>query len=237
MMKNTAIVLAGGSGSRIGGKCPKQYMELCKKPLICHCLQTFENSFIDEIVLVCREGEQEFCRKEIVDKYGFKKVSQIVTGGRERYDSVYNGLKAAGECDYVFIHDGARPFVTEYVLERCLHYAKKYKAAAAAVRAKDTIKLEDGDGFISQSPDRELVWQIQTPQVFEYGMIMICYEKLKRDEKRLAEAGVRVTDDTMVAKMYSDVDAKLVESDYKNIKITTADDIIIAEAFGKGTVL
>ncbi len=117
------------------------------------------------------------------------------------------------------------------MLERCLHYVEKYKAAAAAVRAKDTIKLENGDGFIDQSPDRELVWQIQTPQVFEYKMILSCYEKLKKNEKRLAEAGVRVTDDTMVAKMYANIDARLVESDYKNIKITTTDDLIIAKAF------
>ncbi len=230
-MKNTAIVLAGGSGNRMGISRPKQYLEICGKPLICYSLQTFEESFIDETVLVCRNGDEEFCRNEIVEKYGYKKVKAVVPGGRERYDSVSNGLLAAEDCDYCFIHDGARPFVSGYVLERCLHYVEKYKAAAAAVRAKDTIKLENGDGFIDQSPDRELVWQIQTPQVFEYKMILSCYEKLKKNEKRLAEAGVRVTDDTMVAKMYADTDAKLVESDYRNIKITTTDDLIIAEAF------
>lgn len=232
-MKNTAIVLAGGSGKRLGGTRPKQYMELCGKPLIWYCLKTFEDSFMDEIVLVCRKGEEEYCQKEIVEKYGFKKITQIVCGGRERYDSVYNGLKACGDCKNVFIHDGARPFVTEYVLERCLHYVEKYGAAAAAVKAKDTIKLENGDGFIAQTPDRELVWQIQTPQVFEYRMILGCYEKLKKDEDRLIKADVSVTDDTMVAKMYADIDARLVESDYKNIKITTADDILIAEAIVK----
>lgn len=230
-MKNSAIVLAGGNGSRMGGSRPKQYIEICGKPLICYSLEAFENSFIDEIVLVCRDGDKEFCDNEIVEKFNYKKIKAVVPGGRERYDSVYNGLLAVGECDYCFIHDGARPFITGHVLERCLHYVEKYKAAAAAVRAKDTIKLENGDGFIDQSPDRELVWQIQTPQVFEYKMILSCYEKLKKNEKRLAEAGVRVTDDTMVAKMYANIDARLVESDYKNIKITTTDDLIIAKAF------
>lgn len=230
-LKNIAIVLAGGSGRRLGGKQPKQYMELCGKPLIYYCLKTFEESFIDEVVLVCREGDEEYCRKEIVDKFDLRKVTDIVPGGRERYDSVYNGLKACRDCKNVFIHDGARPFVTRYVLERCLHYVEKYSAAAAAVKAKDTIKLENGDGFIDQTPDRDLVWLIQTPQVFKFDMILKCYEKLKREEKRLAAANVSVTDDTMVAKMFADVDARLVESDYKNIKITTADDLIIAEAF------
>ena len=229
-MKNTAIVLAGGSGRRMGTDRPKQYLELGGRPLLCHCLDTFERSFVDAVVLVCRKGEEDYCKKEIVEKYGYKKVKAIVAGGRERYDSVYNGLKETEGYDYVFIHDGARPFVSEHVLERCLHYAEKYGAAVAAVKAKDTIKIENGDGFVEQSPDRSLVWMVQTPQVFERNMISECYEKLKRDEKRLAEAGVYITDDTMVAKMYADVDAKLVESSYDNIKITTMDDMAVAEA-------
>ncbi len=232
-MKNTAVVLAGGSGRRMGYDKPKQYMEICGKPLICYCLETFEESFVDSIVLVCGRGEEDFCRGQIADKYGFKKIEAIVAGGKERYDSVYNGLCAAGESDNVFIHDGARPFVSQYVLERCLHYVEKYKAAVAAVRSKDTIKIENGDGFVEQSPDRSKVWLMQTPQVFKYKMILECYEKLKRDESRLEEAGVRITDDTMVAKMYADIDAKLVESEYENIKITTPDDIIMAEAILK----
>ncbi len=229
-MRNTAVVLAGGSGRRMGYDKPKQYMDISGKPLIYYCLDTFEKSFIDSIVLVCGSGEEELCRREVVEKYGFKKIEAIVAGGKERYDSVYNGLKVIRECDNVFIHDGARPFVSEYVLERCLHYVEKYKAAVAAVRSKDTVKIENGDGFVEQSPDRSLVWLMQTPQVFEYKMIFECYEKLKRDESRLEEAGVRITDDTMVAKMYADIDAKLVESEYENIKITTPDDLLLAEA-------
>ena len=189
-MKNIAIVLAGGSGKRMGGDRPKQYMELGGKPLIFYSLKTFEESFMDAVVLVCREGEEDFCKKEVAERYGFQKIKAIVPGGKERYDSVYNGLKKTEGYDHVFIHDGARPFVTGYVLERCLHYVEKYGAAVAAVRAKDTIKIENGDGFVEQSPDRSLVWMMQTPQVFDRDMIMSCYEKLKRDEKRLSDAGV-----------------------------------------------
>lgn len=228
-MKCTAVVLAGGQGKRMGAGVAKQYLDLCGRPVIYYALKTFEESFIDDIVLVCPEGGEEYCSGQIVDKYGFRKVSAIVPGGAERYDSVYNGLKAAEGCDYVFIHDGARPFVSQYVLERCLHYVQKYGAAVAAVKAKDTVKIENGDGFIKETPDRSLVWLMQTPQVFDYKLINECYGKLKAEEQRLRTAGVSVTDDTMVAKMFADVDAKLVESSYDNIKITTPDDMMLAE--------
>ena len=229
-MKTVAIVLAAGKGKRMGGRVPKQYLMLGGKPLVYYSLAAFEESFIDEVVLICAEGEEEYCRKEIVIKYGFSKVVKIVTGGRERYNSVYNGLMAANGCDFCFIHDGARPFVSQHVLDRCLHYVEKYSAAVAAVPAKDTIKLENGDGFIKSTPDRSLVWMIQTPQVFEFHLIRDAYEKLIEQEERLRNAGVKVTDDTMVAKMFADVDAKLVESSYFNIKITTPEDLILAEA-------
>lgn len=227
-MKCTAIVLAGGQGKRMGTGTAKQFLDLGGRPVICHCLKTFESSFIDDIILVCQSGSEEYCREQIVNKYGFRKVVKIVAGGAERYDSVYNGLIAADGTDYVFIHDGARPFVTQYVLERCLHYVQKYGAAVAAVKAKDTVKLEDGDGFIKDTPDRSLVWLMQTPQVFDYKLIRDCYEKLEGSKERLKEAGVAVTDDTMVAKMFADKDAKLVESSDFNLKITTPDDMVIA---------
>ena len=228
-MDNVAVVLAGGRGKRMGADVAKQYMMLAGKPLIYYSLKTFDDSFMDAVVLVCGAGEEDVCRNEIVGKYGLKKVAAVVAGGTERYDSVYKGIMAAPECRHIFIHDGARPFVSEYVLERCLHYAEKYGAAVAAVRVKDTVKIEDGDGFISESPDRSLVWLMQTPQVFDYPMIKNAYAKLETDKDRLKEAGVSVTDDTMVAKMYADIDAKLVESTYDNFKITTPEDLITAE--------
>lgn len=229
-MKTDAIVLAGGRGLRMGGSRPKQYMELCGKPMIYYSLKAFEESFIDNVILVCSEGDEDYCRKEIVIKYGLNKVNRIVAGGRERFDSVYNGLMASGGCDYVYIHDGARPLVSQYILDRCQHYVEKYRAAVAACPAKDTVKIEDGNRFIASTPDRDRVWLMETPQVFEYGLARSAYEKLYEGRERLKAAGVNITDDTMVVKMFEDVDAYLVEDIYCNIKITRPGDLVIAEA-------
>ncbi|MCR5525852.1 MAG: 2-C-methyl-D-erythritol 4-phosphate cytidylyltransferase [Lachnospiraceae bacterium] len=229
-MKVDAIVLAGGKGRRMGGSTPKQYLDLCGKPVLYYSLKAFEDSFIDNVTLVCGEGEEDYCRKEIVIKYGLTKVNKIVAGGKERYDSVYAGLMADNGCNYVYIHDGARPLVTQYILERLQHYVEKYGAAVAASPAKDTIKIDNGDGFIKSTPDRSSVWLMQTPQVFEYPLIRDAYQKLMDSKDRLKQAGVSVTDDTMVAKMFGDVDARLVENPESNLKITTPEDMIIAEA-------
>ena len=229
-MKCAAVILAGGSGKRMGTRLPKQYIELDGKPALYYSLKTFSYmEFIDEIVIVASEEHAEKVQKEIVDLYGFYKVSSIASGGRERYHSVSRGLEALSrDTDYVFIHDGARPFVSSYTIERCLHYALKYKAAVAAVRSKDTVKLADDDSMIRSTPDRAHVWQVQTPQTFEYEMIKNAYRRLLDDEERLSGAGLSVTDDTMVAKMYADIDARLVESTYDNIKLTTPEDLELA---------
>ena len=232
-MKTNAIVLAGGRGRRMGSSMPKQYMDLAGRPVIYYSLKAFEESFIDNVILVCTEGDEDYCRKEIVIKYGLSKVNKIIAGGKERYDSVIKGLSVSGGCDYVYIHDGARPLVSQYILERCQHYVEKYDAAVAAAPASDTIKIEDGNGFIKSTPDRSLVWLMQTPQVFSYSLVKNAYEKLAESEERLKNAGVSVTDDTMVVKMFGGVDAKLVENKDCNIKITTPQDMIIAEAIMK----
>ncbi len=232
-MKTDAIVLAGGKGSRMGSRTPKQYMDLLGKPMLYYSLAAFEESFIDNVILVCNEGEEDYCRKEIVIKYGLNKVNRIVPGGRERFDSVYNGLCASSGCDYVYIHDGARPLISQYILDRCQHYVEKYRAAVAASPARDTVKIEDGDHFIASTPDRDRVWLMETPQVFEYALARSAYEKLMASKERLKEAGVNITDDTMVIKMFEDVDAYLVENTSCNIKVTKPDDLMIAEAFLK----
>ena len=226
-----AVLLAGGAGRRMGGKVPKQFVDLNGKPVLCYSLKTFsESAIIDEIVIVSDEEHIGYVEKDIVDLYGFYKVSNVVKGGRERYHSVARGLEAvSADTDYVFIHDGARPFVTAHTIERCLHYTEKYKAAVAAVKVKDTVKIADDDGFIVSTPDRSNVWQVQTPQSFEYLLIRNAYRRLLDDEERLKSAGISVTDDTMVAKMYADVDAKLVESTYENIKLTTPGDLDYAD--------
>ena len=230
-MKCAAVILAGGSGKRMGLKIPKQYMELGGKPVLFYSLNAFsEAEFIDEIVIVADEEHMEDVQSGIVDLYGFHKVSTVVKGGKERYHSVARGLEALSrDTDYVFIHDGARPFVSSYTIERCLHYVKKHRAAVAAVKSKDTVKIADDDSMIVSTPDRSRVWQVQTPQTFEYLLIRDAYRRLIDDEDRLKAAGISVTDDTMIAKMYADIDARLVESSYNNIKLTTPEDMESAE--------
>lgn len=225
-MGNTAIVLAGGSGSRMKSKVKKQYLLIKEKPVLYYSLAVFQKScHIDEIVLVCGTGEVELCRKDIVEQYGFTKVTQIVEGGKERYHSVHNGLKVIENCEYVMIHDGARPFVDEKMLERIMFELKRGNACVAAVPVKDTIKMSDKAGFVDQTPPRELLWTVQTPQSFSYDIIRAAYDRLEKQE----EIEVKITDDAMVAEYFAHVPVKLVEGSYENIKITTPEDLLLAE--------
>lgn len=229
-MKTSAIVLAGGSGSRMHSNTKKQYMLLDGAPLISYCLKTMENSFIDEIILVASKEDETYVRTEIVEKYGIKKVSAIVEGGAERYDSVYNGLMAVSHsCDYVFIHDGARPFVTAEILLRTLEGARKFRACVAGMPVKDTIRIVDDDDMSLETPDRRYVWLMQTPQTFEYSLVQKAYSDLFNLEKK-HETPAGITDDAMVVEHFSGVRAKMVIGDYNNIKITTPEDIATAQA-------
>lgn len=228
--KRVAIILAGGRGSRMNSDIPKQYMNLDDKPVLYYSIKAFEQSAVDKIVLVAGAGDIDYCRREIVEKFGFKKVEAIVAGGTERYYSVLNGLRAvvpgeSGET-YVFIHDGARPCVTKQIIEKCGIEVELYKACVAAVPVKDTIKVADEDGYAKDTPPRNLLWQIQTPQCFEYNLVKNAYEAMASDEKR----GV-ITDDAMVVEKYTDIKVKLTEASYKNIKITTPEDLTVAGLF------
>ncbi len=235
MMENrertAAVVLAAGSGKRMGGSTKKQYMLIGDKPVLYYSLKCFQESFVDEIILVAGAGETEYCQKEIAERFGFDKVSRIVEGGRERYHSVAIGLQAIENCKYVFIHDGARPMVSGEILNRLLSCVRKEDACVAGMPVKDTIKLADQEGYIAATPDRRLVWQVQTPQVFEYSLIKGAYEKLIQREEEFLEKGISVTDDAMVLETLTGHKVKLVEGSYKNIKITTPEDIGIAEIF------
>ncbi len=233
--KCTAIVLAAGQGKRMSTNVPKQYLLIKDKPVLYYSLKVFEESFVDEIILVTGEGDIDYCRQEIVDKYGFHKVSRIVAGGAERYHSVYEGIKAAGSCDYIFIHDGARPFITEAILQRAYENVIEYNVCVVGMPVKDTIKLADKNGFASDTPRRDLVWAIQTPQVFSYFIIEEAYSMLMEKEKSLIEKGIIVTDDAMVVETFTDRKVKLVNGSYENIKITTPEDLKIAEAFLENT--
>lgn len=230
-MKTTAIVLAGGSGKRMNSNVKKQFLQIHDKPLLYYALKAFEDSFIDSVILVTSEEDKERCQKEIVEKYHFHKVKKIVCGGKERYHSVANGVMAAEECDYLFIHDGARPFVTQDMLIRLYEEVKKSNACVAGMPVKDTIKIADVDGYIDSTPRRDLVWMIQTPQVFSYQLISKAYAMLLKEESSLIEKGISITDDAMVVETFFGEKVKLVEGSYKNIKVTTPEDISVAEGF------
>lgn len=221
--KTAAIVLAGGKGSRMGTDIPKQYIEINGKPLLYYTLKAFEESMTDEIVIAVADEYKSYVQEEIVKRYGFNKVTALVTGGNERYDSVYNALKAIKYADYVAIHDGARPFVTPKVIAASFEQAYIYKGAVAGVPSKDTVKICDEQGFCMETPNRKNVWIIQTPQTFEYSLILDAYKRQQECDDRL------VTDDAMVVEKYSDVKVKVFEGDYKNIKITTKEDLEVAK--------
>lgn len=221
----TAIVLAAGQGKRMGTSVQKQYLEIKGKPVLYYSLKAFEDSqYIDDIILVVGENEIEYCQKEIVEAYAFSKVKKIVSGGAERYHSVWNGLQEV-EDGYVFIHDGARPFVTEEIIKRAYDTVICERACVVGMPVKDTIKIADEEGFIAETPDRDYVWLIQTPQVFELDLVKAAYAKL------MENPDVKVTDDAQVVEnmMYEEV--KLVRGSYENIKITTPEDLQIAEIF------
>ncbi len=232
--RTAAVVLAAGSGKRMNSGVKKQYLEIAGKPVLYYSLKAFEESFIDEIILVVSENEIEQIRENYVWRYGFQKVTAIVAGGKERYHSVYCGLQAVSQgCDYVFIHDSARPMLTQDILNRAYQTVLKEKACVVGMPSKDTVKIANEDGFVSTTPNRRLVWTIQTPQVFEYSMVLKAYKELIEKEQELLDADVQITDDAMVVEYFSHHQVKLVEGSYENIKITTPEDIAIAENFLK----
>ena len=197
--KCTAVVLAAGKGSRMGTKIQKQYLEICGKPVLYYSLAAFAASPIID---------------EIV----------LVTGEGKTDYCRKNIIEA-----YVFIHDGARPFVDESIIERTYQAVKEYRACVAGMPSKDTVKIVDENDFAVNTPERRFVWCIQTPQVFETALIRHAYFKLMENEEN--ETGI--TDDAMVVERMENCAVKLVEGSYENIKITTPEDLILAESLIK----
>ena len=226
-MAVAGIVLAGGKGSRMQSDVPKQYMELLGKPLLYYSLKAFEDSDVDQVVLVTAEGDEEYCRKELVERFGFTKVVAIVAGGAERYASVWNGLKCLKEQEpeYVLIHDGARPLVTVELINRLITETEQYNACVAGMPVKDTIQMTDDRGTITLTPKRDSLWTAQTPQSFEFSLAYDAYEQL------MQETEINVTDDAMVVGLYHDISIQMVRGSYTNIKVTTPEDLVLAEAF------
>lgn len=235
--KTAAVVLAAGQGKRMGSGTAKQYMRLGDKPVLYYALRAFEQSGTDTVVLVTGKDEIEYCRKEIVEFYGFKKVKAIVPGGKERYHSVACGLRAIKEIEsgteIVLVHDGARPFVTPDMIHTLIKETGEKEACVIGTPVKDTIKIADDEGCCAQTPPRNKVWAVQTPQAFKYNLVAEAYARLLQREEELIGQGVLITDDAMVVEHMTNSKVFLVEGDYTNIKITTPEDLIICEAFLK----
>lgn len=228
MGKNTAIVLAAGQGKRMNSKIQKQFLEIQGRPILYYSLYCFQESpLIDDIILVTGKQSIDYCEKDIIRKYGFTKVKDIIEGGKERYDSVYAGLLACKDTEYVLIHDGARPFITLGMIERGLACVKKTGACSAGMPSKDTVKIVDSDGFVKATPERDRVWIIQTPQIFSYSLIRNAHESIRGGSM------TNITDDAMIVEDQTSVQVALFEGSYRNIKITTPEDLYVAEAFLK----
>jgi len=219
-MKITAIILSAGSGKRMNADTKKQYIQINGKPIIWYTLRSFQNSDVDDIVLVTGYQDIEYC-KEMVQESDFYKVTTIVAGGEERYDSVYNGLLACDETDYVLIHDGARPAVDADTIKKNIEKVVEKKACITAVPLKDTIKRVDDKGIVIDTPKRSEMWAIQTPQSFAYNIILNAYNRMK--EAEYSEA----TDDSMIVEKFGDTEVSIIEGKYTNIKVTTQEDLVL----------
>ena len=224
-MKTAAVIVAAGKGSRMHSDIPKQYLTLCGMPVLCHSVRAFQKAGASKIVVVVAPGDVDYCREEILAPCGFTDIV-LVEGGKERHDSVYQGLLAAAGCEYVWIHDGARPLIDQGTIGRTLDVAMTEGACVAAMPVKDTIKVADDAGYVAATPERAKLWQVQTPQTFSYELIC------KAHQLRLDGMGdpTKITDDGMLVEQLLAKPVKLVEGSYRNLKITTEEDMKIAEA-------
>ena len=220
-MKIAAVIVAAGSGKRMNSLKPKQFLTLAGKPVLWHTLRSFiKSGMFSEIVLVINRDSGHYCQQNVIKKYKFNQV-KLVVGGKERQDSVYQGLKSIQPCDLVCIHDGVRCLVSEQIIKDSVAAAKKYGAAIAAVPVKDTTKTGNKNALVIKTVARQNLWSIQTPQVFKYELIMKAYAQAYKQK-------FYGTDDaSLVEKMGGKV--KLVMASYNNIKITTAIDLALAE--------
>ena len=219
----SAIILAGGKGKRMRSAISKQFIDIKGKPIIYYTLKKFsENKKIDNIIVVLPEDEVKYFKENILKKYELR-INKIVIGGKERQDSVYNALKSLknSSTDIVLIHDGARPFISERIINEGIKFAEIYGAAAPGVMPKDTIKVKNEKNFSVDTPNRANLVSIQTPQVFKFDEILECHEKIRYN-------GEKVTDDTMVVEKYG-YSVYLYDVEYTNIKVTTPEDLILAE--------
>lgn len=227
-MRVTALIPAAGMGKRMAAGINKQYLKLGGKPILAHTLDVFEKApFVDDVYVIVPEDEITYCRENVIESYGYTKVRRIVAGGRERQQSVFNGLKAADGLDIddiVIVHDGVRPFVPLDAVRRSVEVARLHDGALVAVPVKDTVKIT-AEGIVVDTPGRENIWLAQTPQTFRYGVIRQAYERAENE-------GFLGTDDSSLVERLGKT-VHIVMGDYRNIKITTPEDMLLAEAFLK----
>ncbi|MYB66745.1 2-C-methyl-D-erythritol 4-phosphate cytidylyltransferase [Candidatus Poribacteria bacterium] len=221
--KIVVLIPAAGKGKRMDSAVKKPYLVLADKPVLSHTIERFEhNSAIDNIFLIVHKSDFESCKNIVIEPYNYKKVRGLIPGGETRQESVFNGLSAlTDDVDYVIIHDGVRPFINNEIITKCLEAAAEWGAAVAAVPVKETIKFANEDHFSVQTPNRKLLWRVQTPQVFRKTVIETAHKSA------IQEGNGAPDDATLVERLGSPV--KLVMGSYKNIKITTPEDMRFAE--------
>ena len=215
---NGVVIVAAGSGSRMKRDINKQFIKLDGKEIIAYTIEKFYKSEdIDDIVIVIKENEEKYFIENIINKYGFDNI-KLAYGGKERQDSVYNGIKKLNRnCEIVLIHDGARPFVNEDIIKNSIEEAKENNAVVVGVPVKDTIKIVNSDGNIVDTPNRSLLWSVQTPQSFKYEIITKAYEYAYSND-------YYGTDDAILVE-HIGYNVKMIEGSYDNIKITTEEDL------------
>jgi 2-C-methyl-D-erythritol 4-phosphate cytidylyltransferase len=220
LAKVSALILGAGQGKRMGGRVSKQFLEVEDRPLLAYTLDKFQgHALIEEIIVVTQEEDIDYCWQKIIYRYNFTKVNKIVSGGKERQDSVYQGLLALpDDTEWVVIHDGVRPLISMSVITNALTKAQEKGAAIVGVPAKDTIKVVKHDFMVQETPPRKVLWQIQTPQVFKKELIVKAYQQA-------VKLGWQATDDaSLVEKLGASV--FVVQGDYNNLKITTPEDLV-----------
>lgn len=221
--KISVLIPAAGQGKRMGTSVKKPYLMLGDKPILSHTIDRFEqNSAIDEIIVIVDESDFTICYEHVLAPFLYKKTRELISGGETRQVSVYNGLCAlSDDVDYVIIHDGVRPFIDDDIIFRCLEATAECGASVAAVPVKETIKVANKNQYINYTPDRDLLWRVQTPQVFRKALLIEAHEKARLDS-------INAPDDaTLVEKL--GVPVKLVMGSYKNVKLTTPEDLSFAE--------
>ena len=226
-MGRAAIIAAAGIGRRMGGDRPKQYLELCDRPIICHTLDRFQDSrILDFVVVVVEPGREDCFRQDILRAFGYPGEWQVTGGGQVRQQSVANGLKRVPkDCDVVVVHDGVRPFINAKDIERTADLAAREGAAILAAKVKETVKRVGQDGQVMETVDRDYLWSVQTPQAFRRDLLT------RAMESAIGDGFVGTDEASIVERMGGKV--WIIEGDARNIKITTPEELAIAEAILK----